>query len=180
MTDTTTAAATTEVPATTQTIAPTPAPPPAAQPTSSPATTGQTIIAQIGDDFANFSTEAQSVIAALFSRVTALEGTVASLATPAGQSLEDISDIVTGALSAGATVAASATNPASAAIAIGSVAIPVTNLFVEAYDEAKGFLEGVTGQAPAAGATQAETDGAATGAATKNIFDAIADAIKSI
>jgi hypothetical protein len=139
-----------------------------------------TIIADVTKDFGNFSTDAQAVIAALFSRVTALEGAIAQVGGPLGTALVDVSGVVTSALGVGATVAAAATNPETAAIAIGTAAVSVSNLFVEAFDEVKGFIEGVEGQTPATGATTQETDGAAAGAGVKNLFDAVVDTFKTL
>lgn len=140
----------------------------------------ETIIADIEKDLANFSTEGKSVVATMLARLTAIEGAITSAGGPLSTALTDVSVIVTQALSAGATVAAAATNPVSAAVAIGAIAAPVSELFVEAFDEVKGFVEGLEGKTPVAGATTQETDGAAAGAGTKNLFDAIVDSIKTL
>jgi hypothetical protein len=140
----------------------------------------ETIIADIEADLANFSTEGKSVVATILARLTSIEGAITQVGGPLNTALSDVSTIVTSALSAGATVAAAATNPIAAAVAIGNIAAPVSSLFVEAFDEVKGFVEGLEGQAPAAGSTTAETDGAAAGAGTKNLFDAIVDTIKGL
>jgi hypothetical protein len=139
----------------------------------------ETIIADIEADLANFSNEGKSVVATILARLTSIAGAITSVGGPLGTALTDVGAIVTSALSAGATVAAAATNPVAAAVAIGSIAAPVSALFVEAFDEVKGFVEGLEGQTPATGATTQETDGAAAGAGTKNLFDAIVDSVKA-
>lgn len=140
----------------------------------------ETIIADIGADLSKFSTEGQSVIATILARLTTIEGAITSAGGPLSTALNDVGQVVTAALGAGATVAAAATNPVSAAVAIGAIAAPVSSLFVEAFEEVKGFVEGLEGATPAAGATAAETDGAAAGAGTRNLFDAIIDSIKTL
>lgn len=138
----------------------------------------ETIIANIEADLANFSTEGKSVVATILARLTSIEGAITNVGGPLSTALTDVGSIVTAALGAGATVAAAATNPVAAAVAIGSIAAPVSSLFVEAYDEVKGFVEGIEGQTPAAGATGAETDGAAAGGAVRNLWDAVVDSIE--
>lgn len=139
----------------------------------------ETIIADIQNDLANFSNEGKSVFATILARLTSIEGAITQVGGPLGTALTDVGAVVTAALSAGATVAAAATNPVAAAVAIGSIAAPVSSLFVEAFDEVKGFVEGLEGQAPAAGSTTQETDGAAAGAGVKNLWDAIVDTIEN-
>lgn len=138
----------------------------------------ETIIADLEADFANLSTNGKSFFASLIARVTSIEGAITKAGGPLSTALADVSTIVTSGLSAGITVAAAATNPVAAAVAIGNIAAPVSALFVEAFDEVKGFVEGLEGKTPAAGSTTAETDGAAAGAGTKNLFDAIVDSVK--
>lgn len=140
----------------------------------------ETIIADLEADFANMSANGKSFVIALTSRVTALETAFSNLSAPASQALADASSVVTGALSIGASVVAAASDPVTAAIAIGAAAAPVSSLFVSAYNEVHGFIEGLEGQAPAAGATQQETDGAAAGAGVKNLWDAFTDDLKAL
>jgi hypothetical protein len=139
----------------------------------------ETIIAQLEADFSNLSSAGKAFLISLTSRVTALENTLQSTAAgPLAQTFSDVSASVNTILSAGATAAASANNPATLVVAIGAVAAPVTQALAADFNEAKGFIEGLTGNTPAAGASTAEVDGAASGAAVKNIWDAFVDDIE--
>jgi hypothetical protein len=139
-----------------------------------------TIIADIEADLANFSTEGKSVVATILARLTSIEGAITSSGGPLSVALTDVSALVTQGLAAGATVAAAATSPTAAAVAIGDVAVSVSGLFVEGYNIAHGVIEGVEGVTPPAGATTQEVDGAAAGAGIRNLFDAIEDSIKTL
>lgn len=142
----------------------------------------ETIIADIEADLANFSSEGKAVLATILARLTAVETATtnigAAIGGPVATALADASSLVTQALTAGATVAASATNPLAAAVAIGNVAAPVTGLFVTAFNGAKGVIEGLEGQTAPAGASAAEQVGDSAGLASRNFFDAIVDAIE--
>jgi ornithine cyclodeaminase/alanine dehydrogenase-like protein (mu-crystallin family) len=139
-----------------------------------------TIIADLEADFSNISTNGKAFIATLVGRVTALENTFSAAGPALESAFSDASALVTATLGEGATVAAAAVNPTTFAIAIGAVAAPVSQIFVEGFNLAKGFLEGVEGQTPATGATTQETDGAAAGTEVKNLFDAVRDSLKTL
>jgi hypothetical protein len=126
---------------------------------------------------ATIEADANNVLSAGLSRLTALETAFANAGPEFAKLLGDATTAVGTVLGAGASVAAAATNPAAAAVAIGSAVVPVTNAFVAAFNEIEGFVEGVEGKTPAAGATTAEVDGAAAGAGVRNIIDAFFDDI---
>lgn len=140
----------------------------------------ETIIADLQADFGTLTTDGKSVLATMLARLTTIEGAITATGGPLSTALTDVGGLVTQGLAAGATVAAAATNPTAAAVAIGAIAAPVSALFVEAFDEVKGFVEGLEGKAPAAGSTTQETDGAAAGAGVKNLWDAIVDSVKTL
>lgn len=130
----------------------------------------ETIIATIEADASNIS-------AAALARLTAFETAFANAGPEFAKLLADATASVGTVLAAGASVAVAATNPEAAAVAIGSAIVPVTNAFVSVFNEITGFVEGAEGKTPVAGASAAETDGAAAGAAVRNIVDAFFDDI---
>jgi hypothetical protein len=129
---------------------------------------------------ATVETDANSIFTAALARLTAIETAIEAAGGPLATALGDVGKAVSAAVGAGATVAAAATNPATLAVAIGAVAVPVTTAFEDVYEGIKGFVEGVEGINPTTGATTAETDGAAAGEGVKNLFDAIRDTIKGL
>lgn len=131
-----------------------------------------TIIADLESELASVGPNTKAFLMALTARVSSMEAAFANLGTSAAAALGDATTDVENALSAGATIAAAAVNPATLAVAIGQVAVPVTTLFGSAFDLAKGFVEGLEGKPAAAGASQAEVDGDAAGTGVKNLFDA--------
>jgi len=135
----------------------------------------ETVLVDLENEFTSLTPNAKSFLASLVARVTALETTIASNTSPLQATFSAISKDIMGTLAAGVSVAASATNPSTLVVAIGNVAVQVTTAFGDVFDEVHGFIEGVEGKTPAAGADAAETQGAAAGAATKNILDAFVD-----
>lgn len=136
-----------------------------------------TIIADLEAELANVGPLTKSFLMALTARVSSMEAAFGNLGASAAAALADATTDVENALGAGATIAAAATNPATLAVAIGQAAVPVTTLFQNAFNLAEGFVEGLEGKTPAAGASQAEVDGDAAGAGVKNFFDAFVETL---
>jgi hypothetical protein len=126
---------------------------------------------------ATVEADASNVLATGLSRLTALETAFAAAGPEFAKLLTDATAGVGTVLAAGASVAAAATNPAAAAVAVRAAIVPVTNAFVSAFNTIEGFVEGVEGKTPAAGASSAEVDGAAAGSGVRNLVDAFFDDI---
>lgn len=132
----------------------------------------ETILVDLETELANLTPNAKSFFGAVIARLTALETTVASASSPLASVFAEATKDVGAVLAAGVQVAVSATSPTALVVAIGNVVAPVTAAFGDAFEAVEGFVEGLEGKTPAAGAPAAEVTGAAAGVAVGNIIDA--------